>query len=154
MTEQIATHSASLSKGSILLVEDNPDDAELTIRSLRRARLLNPVMTLANGDEALLLLQRQQYNLVGAGEPINLILLDLTLPGMDGRKLLDVIHADRHLRDVPVVVLTGSERVTDRLCSYKRGALAFLRKPIDASELLRVLGDLSSGGIYLIREAA
>jgi len=154
MTQQTTNHNAPVNRSPILLVEDDPDDAELTIRSLRRARLMNPVVRLSDANEALVLLQRQQYELATTDNPVSLVLLDLNLPGLDGRGLLGAIAGDRYLREIPVVILTGSELTNDRLRSYKRGALGFLRKPIQVPELLRLLGDLSGAGLYFVREAA
>ncbi|HVN86475.1 MAG TPA: response regulator [Candidatus Binatia bacterium] len=137
--------------GVILLVEDNPDDAALTIRALDRARLLNPVQVAPDADGALVLLQRQEYQGQVDQRRIDLVLLDLGLPGMSGRQLLDAMWEDRYLRKIPVIVLTGSESMTDRLRSYKHGALAFLNKPIDVGELLRVLSDRRDAGLIFVR---
>jgi two-component system response regulator len=154
MTKHNANHPVIEDEASILIVDDNPDDVELTTRALRRARLLNPIIARSTGLEALQLLQRQQYEPSQNPATVGLILLDLNLPGMDGRGLLETLHSDRRLRQVPVVVLTGSELTRDRLRSYKRGALAFLNKPIDVSELLRVLAELSGASFYLVHQAA
>ncbi|MBI1817985.1 MAG: response regulator [Deltaproteobacteria bacterium] len=143
-----------MSSGPILLVEDDPDDADLTLRALRRARILNQLVTVPTADQALVLLQRQQYADPHNPAAFSFVLLDLNLPGMGGRGLLDAMHNDRRLSEVPIVVLTSSDSTIDRLRSYKRGALAFLEKPIQVPELLRVLGDLSDGGIYVVRNAA
>jgi len=137
--------------GLILLVEDNPDDAALTVRALERARILNPVRVVPDADKALVLLQRQEYEGQIDQRRVDLILLDLGLPGMGGRQLLDTMWEDRYLRKIPVIILTGSESVTDRLRSYKHGALAFLNKPIDVGELLRVLSDRRDAGLVFVR---
>jgi CheY-like chemotaxis protein len=143
-----------MSSGPILLVEDDPDDADLTLRALRRARILNQLVTVPTADQALVLLQRQQYSDPHNPAAFSFVLLDLNLPGIGGRGLLDAIYNDRRLSQVPIVVLTSSDSTIDRLRSYKHGALAFLEKPIQVPELLRVLGDLSDGGIYVVRNAA
>jgi two-component system, chemotaxis family, response regulator Rcp1 len=140
--------------GLILLIEDNNDDAALTIRALRRARLLNAVRLVPDAESALLLLQRQEYEGHVEDHRIDLILLDLGLPRMSGRELLDTLWEDRHLRHIPVIVLTSSDSVRDRLTSYKHGALAFLNKPIDVTELLRVLSDRCDAGLLFVRAAA
>ena len=133
------------------LVEDDRQDADLTMRALQRARLLNPVRVVQDAESALLLLQRQEYGTQVERRPVDLILLDLGLPRMSGRELLDVIWDDRQLRHIPVIVLTGSGSMSDRLRSYKHGALAFLNKPIDVVELLRVLGDCRDSGLLFVR---
>ncbi|HUI24774.1 MAG TPA: response regulator [Candidatus Kryptonia bacterium] len=147
------TPSISASAGLILLVEDDPDDATLTQRALRRARLLNPIRLVSDADTALTLLQRQQYEDRTEDRRVDLVLLDLGLPGIGGRQLLDTMWEDRRLNRIPVIVLTGSESVTDRLRSYKHGALAFLNKPIDVTELLRVLSDRSDAGLVFVRSS-
>lgn len=145
-TEVTAAHA-----GLILLIEDNADDAVLTQRALQRARLLNPVRHVSDAATALTLLQNQAYSAQADGQRIDLILLDLGLPGMGGRQFLDAIAEDRHLRRIPVIVLTSSDSVTDRLSSYKQGALGFLQKPIDVTELFRVLSDRSEAGLVFVR---
>jgi two-component system response regulator len=137
--------------GLILLVEDDQSDADLTLRALARARLMNPVRVVQDAETALLLLQRQQYAGEIESRPVELILLDLGLPRMSGRELLDTIWEDRRLRDVPVIVLTSSLSVDDRLRSYKHGALGFLNKPIDVGELLHVLSDRRDSGLVFVR---
>lgn len=137
--------------GLILLVEDDPSDAEITIRALRRARLLNPVRVVPDAESALMLLQRQEYEGRIEDRRVDLLLLDLGLPRMSGRELLDTIWDDRHLQHIPAIVLTSSDSVTDRLRSYKHGALGFLNKPIDVAELFRVLSDRSDAGLVFVR---
>ncbi len=137
--------------GLILLVEDEPNDADLTVHALRRARLLNPVRVVADAESALIVLQRQEYQARTEERRVDLILLDLGLPRMSGRELLDTIWEDRHLRHIPVIVLTGSDSVSSRLQSYKHGALGFLNKPIDVTELLRVLSDRRDSGFLFVR---
>ncbi|MBI4516215.1 MAG: response regulator [Deltaproteobacteria bacterium] len=139
------------SAGLILLVEDDPSDADLTMHALQRARLLNPVRVVPDAESALLLLQRQEYEGRVGDRRVDLILLDLGLPRMSGRELLDTVWEDRHLRHIPVIVLTGSDSVADRLRSYKHGALGFLNKPIDVSELLHVLSDRTDSGLVFVR---
>jgi CheY-like chemotaxis protein len=147
------SESEAYNAGLILLVEDEAADADLTIRALQRARLLNPVRVVPDGESALILLQRQEYEGRIEDRRVDLILLDLGLPRMSGRELLDTLWEDRHLQRIPVIVLTGSDSVQDRLRSYKHGALAFLNKPIDVAELLRVISDRNDAGLLFVRKS-
>ncbi|MCX8071448.1 MAG: response regulator [Candidatus Binatia bacterium] len=136
----------------ILLVEDNPDDVELVKRALRRGHVDNPLTVIGNGRDALDLLVREANRFDRA--PFDLVLLDLTLPGLDGRVLLQEIQADKRLRRMPVLVLTGSAREEDWISSYKSGAVAFLRKPFDLHGFLSTIGDLYGYRIVIVRDEA
>ena len=133
----------------ILLVEDNPDDAEITQRALDRAKIGNTVTVVRDGQAALDLLYR---NCMDRDDPaIDLVLLDLGLPPVDGRTVLREIWADKRLRHIPVIVLTGSQREDDLIESYKGGAVAFLRKPVNVERFLTAIGDLSGYRLFIAR---
>ncbi len=133
----------------ILLVEDNPDDAELTRRAFERAKIGNPITVVESGQAALDILYR---NCTERGNPgIDMILLDLSLPGLDGRAVLRTVWADKRLRHIPVIILTGSDRETDLIESYKGGAVAFLRKPVEVERLLSAIGDLHGYRLVITR---
>ncbi len=134
----------------ILLIEDNAQDIEWTRRVFQRGHLGNPLTVVENGAEALDLLSRTAND--PEGLPFDLILLDLTLPGVDGRTLLTQLSEDRRLRRVPVVVLTGSQREDDMVLAYKSGAVAFLRKPVDVERLIKVVGDLYGYRVFIVKE--
>lgn len=134
----------------ILLIEDNPDDIELTRRVFQRGHLDNPLTVIENGREALDLLLREVNRT--DRPPYDLLLLDLTLPGLDGRALLQELQADKRLRRIPVVVLTGSQRDEDWITAYKTGAVASLRKPFDLERFLTVIGDLHGYRILIMRD--
>jgi CheY-like chemotaxis protein len=134
----------------LLLVEDNEDDAELTRRALARAHIGNQLTVVGDGESALELLYRQAMSKL---EEFGMILLDLDLPKMDGREVLKKILADRRLRHIPVIVLTGSSNEEDLLKSYKSGAVAFLRKPVDVERLLHAVGDLPGYRLLIARVA-
>lgn len=136
----------------ILLVEDNPDDIELTRRVFQRGHVDNPLLVVQDGREALDLLVREAGRI--DGPPFDLVLLDLTLPGLDGLALLEEIQADKRLRRMPVIVLTGAAREQDWIGSYKSGAVAFLRKPFDLERFLAVIGDLYGYRIVIFRDEA
>jgi CheY-like chemotaxis protein len=133
----------------ILLVEDNPDDAEMTRLSFERAKIGNELTRVEDGQAALDLLYRNCSNRDEPG--IDMVLLDLGLPKVDGRTVLREIWADKRLRHIPVVILTASEREEDLIQSYKGGALAFLRKPVNVDRLLTAIGDLHDYRLYIAR---
>ena len=135
----------------ILLVEDNPDDVEITRKAFERAKIGNPITVMENGKAALDLLYR---NCIKQREPgFDLVLLDLSLPGMDGLTVLRSIWADKRLRHTAVIILTGSEREADLIAAYKGGAVAFLRKPVEVERLLAAIGDLHGYRLLITRTA-
>jgi len=119
---------------TILLVEDNPDDEELTTMALRKNGIVNEVVVVHDGEEAL------DY-LFGKGKftdrnPVSnpaVILLDLKLPKISGLEVLEKLRADDKTRLIPVVILTSSSEEEDILSSYKLGANSFVRKPVEFS---------------------
>jgi two-component system response regulator len=131
----------------LLLVEDNPDDVDITRRAFERAKIGNPLTVVEDGQAALDLLYRNCAEPEGAS--IDLVLLDLELPKVDGRAVMHAIWADKRLRRIPVIILTGSEREDDLIESYKGGAVAFLRKPVDVERLLTAIGDLHGYRLFI-----
>lgn len=128
----------------ILLVEDNPDDADLTLRAFRRHNISNEVIVVTDGVEALdFLMSTGKYS--GAARRIlpAVVLLDLKLPKLDGLQVLRRIRADPTVCLIPVVVLTSSQEEQDIVESYKLGANSYVRKPVDFTEFMeaaRILG--------------
>jgi CheY-like chemotaxis protein len=115
---------------TILLVEDNPDHATLTLRALRKGNLINDVAWVRDGAEALdFLYRRGAYADPPAPRP-GLILLDLKLPKVDGHGVLRHIKSDAELRNIPVVMLTTSSQPEDVNGSYGAGANSFITKPV------------------------
>lgn len=114
----------------ILLVEDSPEDALLTIRAFRRGDIANRVDVCETADRAIDYLRRGgQFDAMGK-EPLPcMIVLDLNLPGMDGRDFLKVIKSDDTLRAIPVVVLTTSDEPSDIRICYDNGANSYIPKP-------------------------
>ena len=114
----------------IMLIEDNPDDRDLTIRALKKNNILNPVAVASNGAEALTMLLGDDHR--DQGNPA-LILLDLKLPKVDGLEVLRRIRADERTRVVPVLVLTSSKEEGDLRTAYDLGANGYVRKPVTFS---------------------
>jgi CheY-like chemotaxis protein len=118
----------------ILLVEDNPADVELTRQGFLVGRLANRLHVTTNGDDAIDFLHRRgQYQ--DAPRP-DLILLDLNLPGKDGRDVLADVKGDESLKDIPIIVLTTSTDEEDILRSYRLHANAYIAKPVDFSQFV------------------
>ena len=124
----------------ILLVEDNPADAEHTRIVLEEVKMIGGFHVVEDGIEALdFLHHRGEFR--GAPRP-DLILLDLNLPRMDGRELLAEVKADEVLKAIPVVILTWSSAQEDILRTYNLKANAYLTKPVDLDQFLRVVGSV------------
>lgn len=126
----------------VLLVEDNPADADLTCEKLEAAKIRTNMHIVGDGIEALRFLRRED-KYIQAPRPA-LILLDLNLPRKDGREVLDEIKRDPTLRRIPVVILTSSEAERDIIKSYNLGANAYITKPVDLqrfSEIVRAIED-------------
>jgi CheY-like chemotaxis protein len=116
---------------NILLVEDNADHAELTLRALQDGNLLNKVCWVKDGEEALeYLYRRGRYASEAAAPRPGLMLLDIKLPKVDGREVLRRIKSDPELRTIPVVMLTTSARDDEVIESYKAGANSYVAKPV------------------------
>ena len=117
---------------AILLVEDDPDDAELTIQALRNCNLLNRIELARNGNEALdLLFCRGAHHQRDPETTPGLILLDLKLPGMDGMEVLRRIRDDPRTSKTPIVVLTSSKEQIDIIQSSQLGTSGYILKPVD-----------------------
>lgn len=130
----------------ILLVEDNPDDVDLTLRAFKRHGLANEIIVAGDGAEALDRLFGTRAG-QGAGELLRpeVVLLDLKLPKMDGLDVLRRMRSDERTRCIPVVVLTSSNEQRDIVSSYELGANSFVRKPVDFAEFLEAARQL---GVY------
>lgn len=133
-----------MSKKIILLVEDNPDDEVLTLRALKKNKILNEVVVARDGAEALdYLFATGKYAARVADETPQIILLDIKLPKLDGLEVLERIRADERTRLLPVVLLTSSAEEQDLINGYALGANSYIRKPVDFTqftEAIRLLG--------------
>lgn len=133
----------------ILLVEDNPADALLTTKHLKRAKIANRVHIAEDGEEALAFLRREgKY--AAAVRP-DLILLDLNLPKLDGREVLAAIKQDKSLRLIPVVVLTTSESEEDVARAYGFHANCYVVKPVDLEEFSKLVGAIDNFWFTVVR---
>lgn len=126
----------------ILLVEDNPNDLELTLIALERSQLANEVIVVRDGAEALdyLFCQGEHLNREGGNPAV--VLLDLKLPKIDGLEVLAKIRRSDSLRSLPVVMLTSSREEKDLITSYETGVNAYVVKPVDFTEFQRAIADL------------
>lgn len=121
----------------ILLVEDNPDDAGLTIRALKKHNLANNLLHLQDGEEALQFLFSERLNTLP-----KVILLDLKMPKVDGIEVLKRLKADEQKRVIPVVVLTSSKEERDIVESYKLGVNAYIVKPVDFDKFVKAVSEI------------
>jgi two-component system, response regulator len=121
----------------ILLVEDNPNDAELALRALRKNNLANNVIRVCDGAEALdYIFARKAFKSDNQINVPKLILLDLKLPKVDGLEVLRIIKADKVARLIPVVVLTSSQEEKDMVESYQLGVNSYIVKPVDFDKFI------------------
>ena len=128
--------------GRILLVEDDPNDVELTLTALEEYHLANEVVIARDGAEALdYLYRRGAYANRANGSPA-VLLLDLKLPKVDGLEVLQQIKGDEKLRIIPVVVLTSSREERDMVASYRLGVNAYVVKPVDFHEFVNAIKEL------------
>jgi CheY-like chemotaxis protein len=124
----------------ILLIEDNPDHAELTIRALKDGNLLNRVHWVKDGQEALDFLYHRGQYVDGARAPRpGLILLDIKLPKLDGHEVLRRIKGEPVLRAIPVVMLTTSDQADEINESYKAGANSYVSKPVRFADFVETI---------------
>jgi CheY-like chemotaxis protein len=126
----------------ILLVEDDPNDIELTMIALGKNNLANEVAAVRDGEEALnYLLQQRNFEPPGASNP-SVILLDLKLPKINGLEVLRQIRTDVNLKMIPVVVLTSSREESDMKEAYRLGANAYVVKPVNFNEFITAVKEI------------
>ncbi len=130
----------------ILLVEDSPEDAELTIHTLRHHRLSNHIHVAEDGAQALdFLFCRGAYSDRSPEHPPRLIMLDLKLPKVDGLEVLQAIKGNVWTQPIPVIVLTSSKEEFDLMKCYQLGVNSYIQKPVDFSQFQNVIRQL---GMY------
>lgn len=128
----------------ILLIEDNPDDAGLTIHALKKHNLAKNLLHLQDGEEALNYLFAETSTAIP-----KVILLDLKMPRVDGMEVLRKLKQDVHLKVIPVVVLTSSKEDKDVLQSYQLGVNAYIVKPVDYEKFVTAIAEI--GLFWLVR---
>jgi len=133
----------------ILLVEDNPADARLTMEALKDGKVKNNLAMVPDGVEAMAYL-RNQGKYAGAVRP-DLILLDLNLPKKDGREVLAEVKSDPALRSIPVVVMTVSKAEEDIIKSYDLHANCYVNKPVDFEQFMRVVRTIEDFWLTIVK---
>jgi len=130
----------------ILLVEDNPNDVELTLRALKKHNLANNVVVVTDGEEALdFVFARGAYTHRDVENSPKIILLDLKLPKVDGLEVLKAIKSDARMKMIPVIVLTSSKEEKDIVNSYRLGVNSYIVKPVDFDKFIEAVAKL---GLY------
>ncbi len=130
----------------ILLVEDNPRDAEMILRALRKRNIANPVFIAEDGAEALdFIFCRNTHSGRNPSRPPRVILLDLKLPKVSGREVLKAIKAEERTRHIPVVIVTSSREDPDIKAAYALGANSYVVKPVDSDAFIEAMSNL---GLY------
>jgi CheY-like chemotaxis protein len=129
----------------VLLVEDNPNDAELCIRALKKHNLANRLLWVKDGAEAINVLFPSPGTPSRLNNKPKVVLLDLRLPKIDGIEVLRRLRADEHTKTIPVVVLTSSKEERDVVDTYNLGANSFISKPVDFDKFAETVGQL---GLY------
>ncbi|MGG6270381.1 response regulator [Leptolyngbya sp. AN03gr2] len=135
----MATPSVLTSKCSLLVIEDSDEDFAAFERIARRASIQNPIYRCSDGDEALSFLRQIASTETSLASRPSMILLDLNLPGMDGRDVLRQIKQDTALKTIPVVVFTTSSNPRDVEVCYQQGVNGYMIKPIDVAQLKRTI---------------
>ena len=129
----------------IVLVEDNPDDVELTLKAFKEYHLTNDIVVARDGEEALdILFQGRKENV---GQRPDLILLDLKLPKVDGLEVLRQVKSNPETKVIPVIILTSSKEENDLAQSYRLGVNSYIRKPVNFEKFMEVVKQL---GLYWI----
>jgi len=136
----------------ILLIEDNPNDAELTKRALQKHKLTNRLIHISDGEEAEeFLFCKGKYNDRKMEVQPKLILLDLKLPKVDGLEILKMIRSNDRTKFIPVVVLTSSNEEKDMVESYKLGVNSYIEKPVEFDKFIKAVSDVGYYWLLLNR---
>ncbi|MBS1526202.1 MAG: response regulator [Bacteroidetes bacterium] len=130
-------------KVEILLVEDNPHDAEMTIRALRRVNLANKLIHVKDGAEALdFIFSKGVYSERNVDDKPKVILLDIKMPKVDGIEVLRQLKSDEKTRSIPVVIMTSSKEEQDIITSYDIGVNSYVVKPVDFEGFAKAVSQL------------
>ncbi len=135
---------------TILLIEDNPDDVELTLHAFQKNNMANDVVVASDGAEGLdYLFGTGKYADRDAKQPPALILLDLQLPKIGGLEVLRKVREDERTKRIPVVIMTTSDEEEDIVNGYNGGANSYLRKPVDFTEFMNAVKQLEMDWMVL-----
>ncbi len=133
-----------MDQATILLIEDNADDVELTLHAFKKNHMANDVVVAGDGAEGLdYLFGTGKFSGRDAEEPPALILLDLQLPKIGGQEVLRKVREDERTKRIPVVILTTSDEEEDIVNGYNGGANSYLRKPVDFNEFVNSVNQLA-----------
>ncbi len=132
----------TMDKRPILLVEDNPDDVELTLRAIRKNNIPNEIVVARTGEQAAEILFSDSATTGRPRTPPSMVLLDLKLPGMDGFEVLRRIRSNPLTKLIPVVILTSSREELDLLKGYTLGANSYVRKPVNYDQFVSTVQQL------------
>jgi CheY-like chemotaxis protein len=136
----------NLDSAEILIVEDNPNDAQLTMRSLKKNNLANHIMHVSDGQAAVdYIFGEGEYQGRNVLDQPKVILLDLKLPKLNGRQVLARIRSDARTKILPVVILTSSQQESDLIESYKLGANSYIVKPVEFENFAKSVQEV---GLY------
>jgi CheY-like chemotaxis protein len=136
----------NLDEVEILIVEDNPNDAEMALRALKKNNLTNRVLVVGDGEEALdFVFSKGKYVNREKGARPKIILLDLKLPKIDGLEVLKEIKSNEETKVIPVIVLTSSKEESDIVESYRLGVNSYIVKPVDFEKFVDAVREL---GLY------
>lgn len=136
----------NLNEVEILIVEDNPNDAEMALRALRKNNLTNNVLVVEDGEEALdFIYARGKYEKRSVNARPKIILLDLKLPKISGIEVLKEIKSNPQTKIIPVIVLTSSKEENDMVESYQLGVNSYIVKPVDFDKFVESVKDI---GLY------
>ena len=133
----------------ILLIEDNPGDIFLTKKAFKSCKLSNRLFVAEDGEKAISFLKKEgEYK--DAVTP-DIILLDLNLPGKDGREILAEIKEDEDLKSIPVIILTSSDAEKDILTTYKLHANSYIVKPVDFTKFLEIVSSIENFWFTIVK---
>ena len=134
----------------VLLVEDNPNDVELTLRAFKKNNLVNKVHVVTDGAQALdFVFCTGAYSDRNIKNPPKVVILDLKLPKLDGKEVLRRIKSDERTKAIPVVIMTSSQEESDVCESYHLGANSYIVKPVDFKKFATTIADLGSYWLFI-----
>ena len=137
---------SEINEVDILIVEDNPNDAEMALRAFKKNHLTNHILVVRDGESALdFIFSKNDYAYRAKAAKPRLILLDLKLPKVDGLQVLKRIKSDPEAKLIPVVVLTSSQQESDMIKSYKLGVNSYIIKPVEFNKFVEAVNEV---GLY------